>query len=110
MPTIRDVRATLKFLLSHPLSCDNRLRTLIRFARWQIGTRLISDAVIHDWVNGARFICRRGETGLTGNIYCGLHEFAGMAASWAKPTILVLPGLCLCLAKPYSIPINWLDV
>jgi hypothetical protein len=34
--------------------------------------------VVHTWIDGAKFFVRRGETGLTGNVYAGLHEFADM--------------------------------
>ena len=34
---------------------------------------------MYHWVNGARLIVRAGESGLTGNLYCGLHEFEDMA-------------------------------
>lgn len=30
------------------------------------------------WLEGARLVVRRSDTGLTGNVYCGLHEFAEM--------------------------------
>jgi FkbM family methyltransferase len=35
--------------------------------------------VVFDWINGARVIARRGETGITGSIYCGLQEFEEMS-------------------------------
>jgi len=69
----------LRFIAAHPVNRDRPLAALARFARWQIGIRLLGRSVIHEWVGGARFIVRRGETGLTGNIYTGLHEFADMA-------------------------------
>ena len=50
----------------------------MRFAKWQIGSRLVPGAVVYDWINGSRFLVRTGETGLTGNIYTGLHEFSDM--------------------------------
>ena len=31
------------------------------------------------WIGGARLVVERGMTGATGNLYCGLHEFADMA-------------------------------
>jgi len=31
------------------------------------------------WIEGSKLIARNGMTGATGNIYCGLHEFADMA-------------------------------
>lgn len=66
------------FILQHPLTRDRRLDAIRRFARWQIGSRLLPGAIVYDWVNNSRFLVRRGETGLTGNVYAGLHEFAEM--------------------------------
>ncbi|HEU5101198.1 MAG TPA: FkbM family methyltransferase [Roseiflexaceae bacterium] len=70
---------TLRFITEHPLNQHRKFRALGRFLKWQIGSRLVPGQVIFDWVNGAKIIVSRGETGLTGNIYCGLHEFADMA-------------------------------
>ena len=69
----------LNFITNHPLNRDNKITSVIRFAKWQIGSRLVPGAVVYDWVNGSRFLVRTGETGLTGNIYTGLHEFEDMA-------------------------------
>lgn len=69
---------TLRFVANHPLNRSRKLSAMARIAKWQAGTRLISGTIVHDWVNGSRFYARRSETGLTGNIYTGLHEFAEM--------------------------------
>lgn len=69
----------LQSIVNHPLNKDNKLQSMIRFLKWQIGSRLIPGEVIFNWVNGAKIIIRPGETGLTGNLYCGLQEFADMA-------------------------------
>jgi FkbM family methyltransferase len=69
---------SLKFITTHPLNRGCEFRSILRFAKWQIGSRLLGGSIVHDWVGGARFLVRTGETGLTGNIYTGLHEFAEM--------------------------------
>lgn len=69
----------LKFITNHPLNRNNKINAVARFLRWQLGSRLIPGDVVYEWVNGSRFFVRRGESGLTGNIYCGLHEFHDMA-------------------------------
>jgi FkbM family methyltransferase len=69
----------LRFIANHPLNRDQKLRALGRFARWQISQRIWNEEVVHEWVNGSRFLVRRGEAGLTQNVYDGLHEFADMA-------------------------------
>jgi len=68
---------SVRFIASHPLNRGDEFQSLVRFAKWQIGSRLVG-AVVHDWVGGSRFLVRTGETGLTGNIYTGLHEFVDM--------------------------------
>jgi hypothetical protein len=53
------------------------LSALGRFAAWQIASRLRPE-IEFEWIEGAKLIVRRGTTGVTGNIYCGLHEFIEM--------------------------------
>ena len=69
----------IKFITTHPLNRDHKLQAIIRFAKWQIGSRLAPGVIAFDWINGSKFLVRAGETGLTGNIYTGLHEFPDMA-------------------------------
>lgn len=71
--------STLRFITSHPLNDESKVKSIFRFLKWQIGSRMVSGAIVYDWVNGSRFIVKQGETGLTGNIYTGLHEFSDMA-------------------------------
>ncbi|MFM8171994.1 MAG: FkbM family methyltransferase [Pirellulaceae bacterium] len=70
---------SLHFLWNHPLNRHDRLAALSRFLRWQIGSRLLPGPIVYSWIGGARILIRRGETGMTGNLYAGLHEFADMA-------------------------------
>ncbi len=70
---------TLKHLVNHPLNKSNKMAAIVRFLKWQIGSRLVPGEVIYKWVNDSKIISRTGETGVTGNIYCGLHEFPDMA-------------------------------
>ncbi|MEM1223213.1 MAG: FkbM family methyltransferase [Verrucomicrobiota bacterium] len=73
------ITKVLKFIANHPLNRDQKIKSIIRFVKWQIGSRLIQGSVVVDWINGSKFLVRRGETGLTGNIYTGLHEFTDMS-------------------------------
>lgn len=70
---------TIKFIATHPLNRGDALGAVARFVKWQIASRLVPGPVIVDWVNGARFVVRSGDKGLTGNLYTGLHEFRDMA-------------------------------
>lgn len=56
-----------------------KIRAIIDFLKWQVGSRLVPGAIVYDWINGSKFLVRVGETGLTGNIYTGLHEFSDMS-------------------------------
>lgn len=70
---------TFKFLITHPLNKRKKFSALKRFFKWQISSRLSFGPIIYSWINSTKFIAQKGETGLTGNIYCGLHEFEDMA-------------------------------
>lgn len=67
-----------KFITSHPLNSNRKLKALLTFLCWQIGSRLISKKVVVPWVDSAKFVSGLGESGLTGNIYAGLTEFEDM--------------------------------
>jgi FkbM family methyltransferase len=47
--------------------------------QWQISSRIALGPVIINFVNESQLIAKRGLTGVTGNIYTGLHEFEDMA-------------------------------
>lgn len=70
---------TLKFIGGHPLNNRHRAKALLRFLKWQIGTRILPGPIVFEWVAGARAVVRRGDTGMTQNVYCGLHDFGDMA-------------------------------
>lgn len=70
---------TLKYLVNHPLNKTNKMGAVIRYIKWQVGSRLVPGDVIYQWINNSKVVVRTGETGITGNIYCGLHEFPDMA-------------------------------
>lgn len=70
---------TLKFISDHPLNRGRRIRAFSRFVWWQLRSRLSRRPVVYRWVNGSKLLVRSGETGVTGNIYGGLHEFEDMA-------------------------------
>jgi FkbM family methyltransferase len=70
--------STLAFIANHPLNSGRKARALGNYFKWQIGSRLVAGQVLYKWINGSRFIVRHGETGVTGNLYCCLHDFADM--------------------------------
>ena len=68
----------LCFIYKHPMNSNNKFRAIGKFILWQIGMRLINKKVIVPWIDDSQFITARGETGLTGNLYCGFMEFEDM--------------------------------
>jgi FkbM family methyltransferase len=75
---LRDVLATLRFIRTHPLGSQRPLESCLRYARWQIESRICKSVTV-DWIDGAKLVASNGMTGATGNVYCGLHEFVDMA-------------------------------
>jgi FkbM family methyltransferase len=70
--------STLRYIAGHPLNRGRVLPAWGRFIGWQLVSRMRREVEV-PWIDGAKLIVRRGMTGATGNIYCGLHEFADMA-------------------------------
>jgi FkbM family methyltransferase len=66
---------TLRYILRHPLNATARGAALLRFFRWQIGSRLVPGSVLVPFVNDTALVVTPGMTGATQNIYTGLHEF-----------------------------------
>lgn len=69
----------LRHYLNHPLGYRDRLGTLMRIVRWQIGSRTLGTAVAVPCVDGTRLLIRSGMHGATGNVYVGLMEYEDMA-------------------------------
>lgn len=63
---------SLAYIYRHPMG---RSSGIWRFARWQVLSRIHEGKIgIIPWVNDSVLAVKRGEHGLTGNIYCTLHE------------------------------------
>src|SRR5262245_66364773 len=73
------VLGTPRWIINHPLSKGRQVRNIARFLSWQIGSRLSQTPRVFELANGAKMFARPGMTGVTGNLYVGLHEFAEMA-------------------------------
>jgi FkbM family methyltransferase len=70
---------TINAFLSHPLGRRDKMGTLLRMLRWQIGSRILNTPVVVPFVNSTRLLARTGMHSATGNIYVGLMEFEDMA-------------------------------
>jgi FkbM family methyltransferase len=75
---VKKISSTIKYLFTHPLTRTQRIKTLLKFIRWQIGVRLIKEKVIIPWVDDAQLIIGVGESGSTGNLYAGLADYEDM--------------------------------
>lgn len=69
---------TLNFIANQPLNQKNKLRSIFRFLKWQLTSRLITSTIVYDWINGSRFLVKKGETSLVRTVYVGLNEFPDM--------------------------------
>ena len=73
----QSLRATLSYILRHPLNRGRPARALSRFVRWQLKSRLVPAAEV-PFAGDTRLRVRRGMTGATGNVYCGLNDYEEM--------------------------------
>ena len=67
-----------KFIKSHPLNNGRFLPAMSEFLRWQVACRLHNGDLVYNWIGPIRFFVRKGESGLTQNLYTGLCEFEEM--------------------------------
>ena len=68
-----------RFVLNHPLNANDKWRAIKRVFEWQIASRLMAGPIAFPFVEGSKLFAMRGQTGVTGNWYCGLHEHCDMA-------------------------------
>jgi FkbM family methyltransferase len=68
------LRNVAQLLFGHPLNRANRGAALARFVSWQVSARLMKSPIAFPFVNDTRLLARKGQSGATGNWYCGLHE------------------------------------
>jgi FkbM family methyltransferase len=76
---MREINRTIGFILNHPLGKKHPVKALSRFLFWQLQYRLSSSKfIIKTFISPVKFYAAKGLTGITGNIYTGLHEFNDM--------------------------------
>lgn len=76
---MRKIFSIAQLILKHPLNNGRRLSAAINFFKWQLQASLSPKSIAIPWVGDSFFLCKKGETGLTGNIYTGLLEFEEMS-------------------------------
>ncbi len=72
------IKRTFGFIFNHPLGKKHKLKALLRFFIWQLQSGTSSALIIKSFIPPVKFYARKGLTGITGNIYTGLHEFNDM--------------------------------
>lgn len=75
---ISSLKRTFGFIHKHPLAKNHLLKAYIQFLSWQIKSRLSVNLQTIKFVGETFFFAKKGLTGITGNIYTGLHEFNDM--------------------------------
>lgn len=71
--------AITKFIWRHPIARRDRAAAFGRFVRWQIGSRILRQAIVVPFIDDTRLVLTKGMTGATGCYYVGLMEFADMS-------------------------------
>jgi FkbM family methyltransferase len=74
MNSILKLYSIIKNIKKNVLPKSNFYSQFLKLLKWQITSRLIGGRVIFDWVDNSKLIIEKGDTGLTGNIYCGLAD------------------------------------
>lgn len=65
----------LKYIIAHPLGRRHKIKSVSRFISWQLRHYLKPGEKSVSFFNGAKMIVKKNDTGVTGNIYVGIHDF-----------------------------------
>lgn len=76
---IKAFRRTLSFIRHHSLASRHVFMAYIKWIGWQLKSLKRNTFFVFPFVDNTRFFAKKGLTGITGNIYAGLHEFGEMA-------------------------------
>lgn len=79
MGNLADLYDLAKFAGRHPLASRNRKRTLVRFLRWQLASRVIRQPIVLPFVGGTRLLISKAMPGAAVNYYFGLPEVEEVA-------------------------------
>lgn len=69
----------IKFIVSHPFNKRKKLSAIFRFLNYQIAIRIMKSSFLINWVDNTKILVSAGQTGLTGNLYCGFMEYKDMS-------------------------------
>ena len=71
--------SNLRYITSHPLNRDNKIKPIARWAKWQIISRIRKSYQEYEWIGGIKVITKNGDRGFTGNIYTLLQDYEEMS-------------------------------
>lgn len=72
-------KRTFHFIHHHPLAKRHLLKSYYKFFIWQLKSRLTDDFIKVKFIENIFIYAKNKLTGVTGNIYTGLHEFSDMS-------------------------------
>jgi FkbM family methyltransferase len=75
---MNEFKRTFGFINSHPLATKHLFKAYFKFIIWQFRTRFSRNIQIVKWIGNLKVLAKKGLTGITGNLYTGLHEFDEM--------------------------------
>jgi FkbM family methyltransferase len=59
---------------NHPIGKDEPIYNIFRYSLFNIKSKFIRE-IEYPWIGSLKFIARKGDAGIVGNIYFGLYEF-----------------------------------
>ncbi len=76
---MNSINRILSFINQHPLARKNRGVAYFNLVWWQLRASVNKGFIEVPFIRPVKFLAKKGMTGVTGNIYTGLHDFEDMA-------------------------------
>ncbi|WP_199119954.1 FkbM family methyltransferase [Pedobacter sp. ASV28] len=70
--------STIKFITTHPMNKYNKTAAVLRFIKWQLNSVMNPYPIIYQFTEKSKLIIKKGMTGASGNLYCGLFDYQEM--------------------------------
>ncbi|MGH2665091.1 FkbM family methyltransferase [Flavobacterium sp.] len=74
MKIIRKIKNRYKQFKSHPVTNGDEFKGLYKYIEFNIKNRIFNE-IQYKWIGSLKFIARKGDAGIVGNIYFGVYEF-----------------------------------
>ncbi|MBN2891865.1 MAG: FkbM family methyltransferase [Bacteroidales bacterium] len=69
----------LKFITSHPVTKNRKVKSILRFFKWQIISKLYPYPIVFPYIGNSELLVRKSLHSATANYYVGLQEFEEMS-------------------------------